>query len=254
MAAGRSLWPREHGAYAQLLAPLATSLILRAPTLAAGLLAAAACCAFLANEPLLVLLGHRGPRMRERHARPAAVRLGLAAAGALAGAAAGLALAPPAVWPIAALAATPALLLIVLAWRRSEHSLVGELAAAVALPGAAAPVAVAASVDPCTARLVWVAWSIGYACTVVAVHRVIARHRKPAATWADHAIAIALLALVAGGAVLAREVRPALLALPLALAAAVLVLRPPSARRLRAIGVALVVASLVSGSLAVALV
>ena len=253
MAAGRSLWPREHGAYAQLLAPLATSLALHAPTIAAGLLAVAACCAFLANEPLLVLLGHRGPRMRETHARRAAVRLGLAAAGALAGAAAGLALAPRAVLPIAALAAAPALLLIVLAWRRAEHSLVGELAAAVALPGAAAPVAVAAGVDTCTARLVWVAWAIGYACTVVAVHRVIARHRKPAATWLDRALAAGLVAVVIGAALLARDVRPALLALPLALASAVLVVHPPSARRLRAIGVALVVASLASGSIAVAL-
>src|SRR5262249_5958355 len=50
----RSLWPREHGAYAQLGAPLATALARQVPTVPAALLAAAACCAFLANEPLLV--------------------------------------------------------------------------------------------------------------------------------------------------------------------------------------------------------
>jgi hypothetical protein len=57
--ARRSLWPREHGAYAQLGAPLATAIAMQAPTIGALALASAACLAFLANEPLLVVLGHR---------------------------------------------------------------------------------------------------------------------------------------------------------------------------------------------------
>ena len=65
----RSLWPREHGAYAQLAAPLLTALVIVRPTVAAALLALAACIAFLANEPLLVVLGHRGKRMREQDGR-----------------------------------------------------------------------------------------------------------------------------------------------------------------------------------------
>lgn len=59
-----SFWPREHGAYVQLLGPLCCALAFVSPTLPAFALAAAACAAFLAHEPLLVLLGRRGARAR----------------------------------------------------------------------------------------------------------------------------------------------------------------------------------------------
>jgi hypothetical protein len=75
MTHGRSLWPREHGAYAQLGAPLLCALLVRAPTLPAILLASGAVFAFLANEPLLVLLGHRGRRMLATESGRARVRL-----------------------------------------------------------------------------------------------------------------------------------------------------------------------------------
>jgi hypothetical protein len=56
---------------------------LRVPTLPAVLLAIAAMSAFLANEPLLVVLGHRGRRAREidgsRAARRLAATVGAAA-------------------------------------------------------------------------------------------------------------------------------------------------------------------------------
>src|SRR5688572_32010037 len=106
MARQRSLWPREHGAYAQLAAPLLTALVVVRPTVAAGLLAAAACCAFLANEPLLVVLGHRGKRMREQAGTRAARRLALLASLAAAMGIAGLVLAPHSL-AIAALVAVP---------------------------------------------------------------------------------------------------------------------------------------------------
>jgi hypothetical protein len=56
----RSLWPREHGAYFQLALPLIAAHLLRAPTVAMAALTAAACLVFVAHEPLLVVLGHRG--------------------------------------------------------------------------------------------------------------------------------------------------------------------------------------------------
>ena len=250
MPVGRSLWPREHGAYAQLLAPLATALALQPPTLAAGLLALAACCAFLANEPLLVVLGHRGRRMRELAGRRAAIHLAVIATAAAIAGAAGLALASRDALGVAAIVALPAAAVVALAWTRAEHSLAGELVAAVALPGAAAPVAVASGVAPTLALAVWLAWAIGYACTVVAVHRVIARHRRPA-TRIDRIAAIGIATIAVAAAALALSFAPALLAVPLALASAVLVVRPPRATYLRAIGVALVVASLATGALAV---
>jgi len=268
--ARRSLWPREHGAYAQLAAPLATALVLRAPGLPSILLAIAACCAFLANEPLLVVLGHRGPRLRERsgaRARRRLAALGIAGAGA---AAVGIALAPAAAIAIAGASALPAAGLIALAWTRAERSIGGELLAAVALPGAAAPVAVASGLPWRQAAVLWGAWAIGYACTVAAVHRVIARHRRPAAAIAspggagarsharrcgepiDHALAVATAGVAIAGGALAMTAAMAAAAVPLAGAAAVLLIAPPRATHLRAIGVGLVIASLASGALAIA--
>ncbi|MDE3154816.1 MAG: YwiC-like family protein, partial [Acidobacteriota bacterium] len=88
--------PREHGAYGQLLFPLVTALALGRPGAAALALAAAAIAAFLAHEPLLVLLGQRGTRAaRERGPEARHWFTGLAAMAAIAGAA-GVRLAPQA--------------------------------------------------------------------------------------------------------------------------------------------------------------
>jgi hypothetical protein len=250
-ASPRSLWPREHGAYAQLAAPLLTALVIVMPTLAAVLLALAACLAFLANEPLLVVLGHRGKRMREHDGRRAARRLALLATIAAAAGIAGLVLAPQTL-ATAAIVAVPAIVTLVLAWRRLEKTVVGEMVAAVALSGAAAPVFVASGGGERAAILIWCAWATGYACTVLAVHRVIARHRAPAA-WPDTVTALilaamtpAVVALLAGGSVIGA-------ASPLVLASLALVVRPPRATYLRTIGVVLVFASVGAGALTYAL-
>lgn len=250
-ASGRSLWPREHGAYAQLAAPLVAALALRAPGPPAILLAVAACCAFLANEPLLVVLGHRGARMRERAGAVAGRRLAALAIAGGAAAAAGLALAPLDALAIAGVAALPAAGMIALAWTRAEHSLGGELLAAVALPGASAPIAVASGLPWQAAAALWGAWAAGYACSVVAVHRVIARHRR-AASAIDLGLAAAVVGITLGSAALARAVSLAAAAVPLAAVSAVLLAVPPRATRLRAIGVALVVASVASAAIAIA--
>src|SRR5205823_6340503 len=61
---GIALLPKEHGAYGQLLFPLITAMAVGRPGVAAWSFAAAAVCAFLAHEPLLLLLGQRGPCAR----------------------------------------------------------------------------------------------------------------------------------------------------------------------------------------------
>jgi len=247
----RSLWPREHGAYAQLGAPLATALALAAPTAPAILLAIAACCAFVANEPLLVVLGHRGKRMRDEQRGRAARRLAIVGAVAAAAGATGLALAPRDALVVAGIAAVPAAVMLALAWKRAVHSLAGEIVAAIALPGAAAPVAVASGIAPRAAVTLWAAWAVGYATTVVAVHRVIARHRR-LATWIDGAVAALLAGVTVAAAVAATAIRVAALAVPLCAIATALAARPPAATRLRTIGVALVIASIASVSIALA--
>lgn len=80
------LWPREHGAYAQLGFPLMSGLLLGQPGLPAAGFALSAILFFLAYEPAAILLGLRGPRLRERLASGAGRRLRwLAPAGLLAG-------------------------------------------------------------------------------------------------------------------------------------------------------------------------
>jgi hypothetical protein len=247
----RSLWPREHGAYAQLGVPLATAVALRAPTPSSILLTTAACAAFLANEPLLVVLGHRGPRMRRNDGCRASWRLGVLAGIAILAGIAGLLPATGATLAVAGMAALPALAMLALACTRSERTLVGELVAAVALPGAAAPVAVASGVAVTQALLIWTGWAIGFALVVAAVHRVIACHRR-ARTRLDDALVAGFAATTLASAGLGFELALAWVPLPLAATAAVLALHPPPATRLRAIGVALVIASLASGAVVIA--
>jgi hypothetical protein len=251
MPRSRSLLPREHGAYAQLGAPLIAALAMRVPTAAAICLALAATCAFLANEPLLVVLGHRGRRARAVNgprARRLLAALGFAAAGL---GIAGLVLADATTRLFALGAAGPCAALLVLAWRRGQHSLGGEVVAAIALPALAAPVAVASGVAAADALVVWLAWAAGYAAAVVAVHRVIARHRAPRATL-DVVLALALAVTVVAAVALAVSVRLVLVALPLVVTAALVIARPPRANRLRAIGVVLVAASVLSIAVALA--
>lgn len=246
--ARRSLWPREHGAYVQLLAPMAAALATSRPTAAGLLIAAGACLAFLAHEPLLVVLGHRGRRLQAEAGARARTRLAVLGAAAIACGAPGLALSSGAGRAVAALVAVPAAVLVVLAWRRRVRSLLGETVAAVALSGAAAPIAVAAGAPVSRALLAWLAWSVGFGATVIAVHRVIARHRRP---WTIvDGVAAAALALVTAAAVVASSRVTILWAVvPLSASSALVVLRPPPATRLRAIGVALTAAALASAAL-----
>jgi hypothetical protein len=152
---------------------------------------------------------------------------------------------------IATFAAIPAACLAALAWSRRQHSLGGELIAAIAFPGAAAPVLVASGIPLADAAAIWAAWAIGYACSVVAVHRVLARHRKPVAI-VDRVLAVGIFAVIAGALVLHAAVPVAGIAAPLAAVALYLVVRPPPAKRMRAVGVALVIASLVAVAMTVA--
>jgi hypothetical protein len=243
----RALWPREHGAYFQLALPLATACVRHIPTVATLALATSACLAFLANEPLLVWLGHRGQRMRDVDGRRARSRLAVLAAGALGLGVLGLALAPDPTLAAAAAVAGPVALVVVLAWRRAERTVAGELIAAIALTGASVPVLVAGGSALGAALALWLSWSVGFGATVLAIHRVIARHKRPAAPI-DRVLALGLLATaVAGGA---GAWPGSATAAPLAALAALLVIAPPSAARLRAIGVATAAIAAVSSVVA----
>ena len=240
------LWPREHGAYVQLAAPLATALVLQQPTLASGAVAVAACSAFLANEPLLVMLGHRGKRRLEASGAQARQRLVVLCLVALVAFAAALWLAPSLV-RAAAFVAGPAAVTLVLAWQRKERTLAGEMVAAAALSGGGTLAFVAGDGSLDAALVLWGAWSAGFAATAIAVHRVIARH-KARATWHDAAALIVLAgAAIGSGVWIGRQ--PLIIPLTvLAAASALLVAWPPRATRLRTIGVVLAIVSVLAGA------
>ena len=136
--------PKEHGAYGQLGFPLLTSFAVAGATRPSLFAAGAAIGFFLAHEPLLVLLGQRGHRVRDAELRRAhwsllatlgvATTLGLLAIDATA---------PAARWaffvPIPALAA-----LLYLTSTRREKTSAGESIIAMAFAATAIPVCAAA--------------------------------------------------------------------------------------------------------------
>lgn len=249
--ANRSLWPREHGAYIQLLIPLVTALIATRPGLAASSLAIGAALAFLASEPLRVLLGDRGPRMQELARHRARWRLVALGTLALIVGVSGLVIGPrSALWTLL-LVSPPLGFLVVAARRRKLDTMSGELVAAVALCGAAVPVAVAGGMAIGDALVMWCAWSLAYVTTVIAVHHVIARHRGSkdpghAGRWG------ALIGVALGTLIVFAST--AWFAAPLVVVAlAVIVLTPP-ATRLRTIGFTFLAGSAMSAICAIALV
>jgi hypothetical protein len=137
--------------------PLATGLALGRPGAASLLLAAGIVLAFLAHEPLLVVLGQRGKRVRDAFGERALRRLVQLGAGAAMTGVAGLVLAPPAARLAALAPAALALPVAPLVVRRLEKTTAGELLVAAALSASAAPVALAGGAPA--------AWAWGAAAT-----------------------------------------------------------------------------------------
>src|SRR5579859_6158246 len=69
------LVPREHGAYCEIAVPLLTALWMRPPTFGTVAWTVAAVAAFVSHEPMLVLLGRRGARVRKLRGRAASILL-----------------------------------------------------------------------------------------------------------------------------------------------------------------------------------
>jgi hypothetical protein len=242
-----SLLPREHGAWGQLAMPLATGLALGRPGAGALLLACGVVLAFLAHEPLLVVLGQRGRRVRDEVGALAArrlLRLGLAAvaAGTL-----GLALAPPAA-RLAALAPAALALAVapLVAWRL-EHTAAGEILVAAALSAAGVPVALAGGAPAGWAWATAVTWLASFAAATLPIHAALlwartkgARELRPLAAAGAGAIAAAAVAAGAAGAL---PWPAALGVLPTALAAATAALLRVPPQRFTAVGWSLVGAS-----------
>jgi hypothetical protein len=207
---------REHAGYWQLAMPLVTGLAVGEPTAAAGALAAAFAVAFVAHEPLLVVLGRRGATLRAEQGPGARRLLTALALLAVATGLVGFALAPaPA---RVALGATALLGLLVAAavLRRSERTVAGEVLVAVTLASGGAVVALAARAAPAAAATVFLTWALASFAATVAVRAVVLRLRARRARERRPREAAAALAAVAVAG-LAAAVTPISAAAPLAL-------------------------------------
>lgn len=243
-----SLWPREHGTYVQLLAPLLAAMFVRSPTIAGVLLAITASAAFLGTEAVLVSSGGRGRRRQRVDGARAVHRARLCSAIAAGAGVAGLLLAPRAAIELVGLVALPAVLAIALATRRKLHSFIGEQIAALALIGASVPVLAASDVARNDALVWWLIWMVGFAASVGAVRSVIAQ--RPRQTEAvDRADSPLFVFLVAS--LLAITAHRIAVALPLLFVSGVIQMIAPSAKHLSTVRVVLAITAACSAALAI---
>jgi hypothetical protein len=230
--------------------PLVTGLALGRPGAASFLLVAGIVLAFLAHEPLLVVLGQRGRRVRDAVGALALRRLvQLGSAAAVAGVA-GLALAPPAARLAAIGPAALALPVAPLVLWRLEKTTAGELLVAAALSAAAAPVALAGGAPASAAWGAAATWFASFAAATLPVRATLlwartkgARELRPLAAVGAAAIGAAAIAAGAAGAL---PWPAALGVLPTAIAAAVVALARVRPQKFTAVGWSLVAASTVT--------
>jgi len=249
------LMPREHGAYAQLGFPLLTGLVLAAGDPGALAFTVAAVALFLAHEPLAVLAGVRGARLRDDLARPARRRVLFLAGAALAGLAAAIGLAPPLAWMGAVLPGGLALLLLPLLGTRRMKTIPAEVLVAGVFSTSVLPLALCGSTSLLHAGLAAAVWLAAFVPSIFAVHTVKAALKKrPEERWILRAaplVALVMLAAVIAGGALLTGGTPLLPAAPPVLVALAVAARPPHPRHLKRLGWAMVSADVVALALLV---
>jgi len=236
--------PREHGAYGQLLLPLATALAISDIHLAAVLTCVAALAAFVAHEPLVVLLGRRGTRAQREQRRRAITWLVVSGGIAIVAGLGAVASAPSHVrwlfaWPL-----VPAALLVGLIVTGREKSTLGEIASAVSFAAVAIPISGLSVASPLRGFVVAFTFAGLFIVSTLGVRIVILGSRgggdPRAVRVTRRQLAVAVVLVGIGLSLIWRsEVRTGiaeLAILPGVAFAIGLALRPPAARRLRAVG------------------
>jgi hypothetical protein len=248
--------PREHGAYAELLFPIVTVFLGGSPTMASWLLAVGAIAAFLANEPLLVLVGQRGTRLQRSEGDRAKRALLIFSMFALLAGVSGIVMAPR---PAQVAVVLPALLggtLILLAVQGLERSVFGETLAAAALSATAVPIGLSAGLDLTASLAIALIWAVT-ALLGTSVVRLTVSRTKAKTEDEERTVALkrtlliaACVFVIAVGVVAPFGSRLGLWvlagAVPVALVVMVIAALRPTARRLRLMGWSLVAANLVS--------
>jgi hypothetical protein len=199
---GAVLFPREHGAYAQLAFPILSGLLLGRPGWAAFGFAAAAILIFMTSEPVEILVGVRGAHPRERSGSQAKRQIAAIAPIAAATGLAALAMAPPQARLIASAPMAVGAALIPMVLFRRLKTLTGEILAALGfaalhpLIGASSGLSGPALTDPAAV------WFLAFATATIAVHAIKARHQHREPRLPPAALAASILVTL-GAAVVA---------------------------------------------------
>ncbi len=252
---GPSLLPREHGAYAELAFPLVTGLSLAQPSLAALALAGAAVAFFLVHEPLAILLGLRGQRLKEHFSRRAPPRVASLLVAALILAALSWRMSEGRIWPSVLLPLVPVAVLIPLVLSGRQKTLAGEVLAIAAFSGLVLPLAAACGAD--AARAGWAAavWWGSFTLGTLEVHAIKARHKDTGRSrwtlWGSPLASASVVGLCLVGVFMLREEvgSPALALLFPAASILILGFLRIHPRRLIRVGWTLVAANLVALSI-----
>jgi hypothetical protein len=160
-----------------LLAPLSTALLFVRPSLPALCFALAALSAFLAHEPLLVLLGRRGARLRAELGERAKLRLAVLCTLGAALLALGLSRAPASVLVTWALPLALCGLAAVAVLLNQERALWAQVLIAAALTSFALPVLAASGVRPELALALCGLWSAIHLMATLTARAVVYRRR-----------------------------------------------------------------------------
>jgi hypothetical protein len=202
MATNQSLLPKEHGAYAELAFPLITGLALAAPSLPALSLGLAAVLLFLANEPLAVLLGARGKRLKDQLGERAKVRGSFLLGGATGLGMLGVWRGGAEIWPELAYPLAAGALLVPLVLLGKQKTIFGEFVVVTAFTTLLLPLAAASGADPQRALSATGVWWLSFGLGTLEVHAIKARLKKTAkGQWTRWGSPVAA-GLVSMGAVL----------------------------------------------------
>ncbi|HEX2444862.1 MAG TPA: YwiC-like family protein [Vicinamibacterales bacterium] len=242
------LVPKEHGAYGQLALPLLTSFAVAGVTTAAVLTAVAVVGGFLAHEPLLVMLGRRGGRVKRENGARAALWLAVTVTMTAVAGLAALSMMPQPVRRSLMLPLVPAVVLAATISGNREKTAAAEIAVALVFSFVAVPICLAAGGAVRIALGVATVFAVIFVAGTLAVRSLVLGARgggNPQAARATR-VAVVLLTTTAGASLTtaaANAVLPwttVLAAAPGVVVASWLAVFPPTATRLRTVGWALV--------------
>ena len=231
------LKPKEHGAYAILAIPILTALVACGPSVASVCIAVASITGFLAHEPLLVAIGHRGARA-QRTSPAATKRLALLLAITVAGGSAALLLGDMKVRVALAACAAMAVVSFSVAIAGKHRTLAGQLLGVAGLSIPCLPMLLAGGMGISISLEVWGTWLIGFLSTTIAVRSVIASQKRQSRLF--HISTLAFLTLSVLLATVVGKLELPIVTTPMLAMSWYLLWSPPPAKYLKRVGWTLV--------------